>query len=1022
VIPQSCQIDLSVTLICHNQRFRLKNFMKFRKFSCAARLACCALAFALITAGQINRSSLTGTVTDAQGARVPGVVVRLTQSAISLSRSTHTGSQGEYYVDTLPVGEYIAEFSRTGFGAVRVERVVLTAGETRTLNTSLGVASAQQQTEVTEALIQLDRTDASIGALIEQKQVSDLPINGRNWATLTSLVPGATDVGAGDQRTIRFVGHGLDDNNLTLDGVDATAVFNQEQREYMRLNIPLDSISQFQAQSQNFGADVVGGTAGGQVSVVSPSGTNAFHSGVFEYLRNSVLDARSPFNRASPSPFQLNQFGAAFGGPIVHGHTFFYANYEGLRQRLENVQIGLVPSPNFISSAAIQSPALLPILNAYPKGTSPTSNANVWNYVGTGKQIDNEDSGMFRVDQHFNNRTTAFLRFNQDEAVETTPTGQLNALTKYDTTYRNGVAELTHVLTPTLVNDAKFGFNQTVYHTANLSPLPYTITVSNGFSPLTGASTTDYPSRSLDLLDDLSWSKGRHTIKLGFQIRWIALNQGTSQNGALTYNSPGSFAANLIGNAAYTAILPLKRQRKAQYWGYVQDEWKATPNLTITAGVRYNYFNVLHEINYNAIPFDLGTCGGYCSPYDTFSHPRSNDFDPRIGIAWSHRDTVLRVGGGIYHTDGQEDDQNLPISNTVARYSFSNTKFPTLSFPLTPFLIAAQNAGAGVVSPRDLDRNRKDDYVAAWTASVQQKLPFNIVGMAAYLGNKGTDLLTTTYVNLINPVTGVRPYPAFGPVSWRGNVGNSTFHALQFNAQRQFQGGFLLSANYMWSHSINDGSIGGGDSDTPQNSFCRSCDKGDSDFDLRQIFNLSAVYHLPFGASKRYLTNPGLLRAIFSNFELSSISSWQTGLPVNVTVDRPNPVVPGQYATPPQRPTYNYGVSITPPGGSTPTQWINPAAFSIPAPGIFGNLGRNAVRAPGIWQVDLGLSKYISVTEHLNLRFRVDGFNTFNRAQYGVPNSDLSLGNFGVITTPVNAQAVGRGRPREFQLSVKLNF
>ena len=218
-------------------------------------------------------------------------------------------------------------------------------------------------------------------------------------------------------------------------------------------------------------------------------------------------------------------------------------------------------------------------------------------------------------------------------------------------------------------------------------------------------------------------------------------------------------------------------------------------------------------------------------------HSRYNDFDPRLGIAWSLGNTVVRVGGGIYHTDGQEDDQNLPISNTVDRYSFSNTAFPALSFPLTPFLTYAENGALGVVSPRDLDRNRKDDYVAAWTASVQQKLWLNMVGTAAYLGNKGTDVLTTTYVNLVNPATGVAPYPAFGPVSWRGDVGNSTFEALQLNVRRAFQSGFLLSTNFMWSHSINDDSIGGGESDTPQDSFCRSCDKASSDDDVRLMFN-----------------------------------------------------------------------------------------------------------------------------------------------------------------------------------------
>ncbi len=793
------------------------------------------------------------------------------------------------------------QFLKPGFATFTVEGVEQTVGQTRTLNARLELPHGKEQTTVNESFVQLDKVDATVGAAIEQAQVNDLPINGRNWATLTSLAPGAIDNGAGDQRTIRFAGHGLDDNNLTLDGVDATPVYNQEQREYMRLNIPLNSIEEFQVQSQNFGADSQSGTAGGQVSVVSPSGTNYWHGEVFNYFRNNALDARSPFDGASPDPFLLNQFGGALGGPIVHGKTFFHINYEGLRQRLDGTQIGLVPSPAFVVQAALTSPALIPLLQAYPAGTAPGSNPNVWQYDALGRQVDNEDSGMIRLDHYFSDRTTAFVRFNADEAVESIPTGQLSARTLFDTKFNNGVVELSHVFTPALINQAKFGINQTIYHTANLSPVPFGVAVS-GFSSLTGSSTTDYPSKSFDLIDDLSWAKGRHILQFGVETRWILLNQGTSQSGTLTYTSTAAFLANSMGSASYTAILPLVRQRKVQYWGYVQDEWKATSNLTITSGIRYNFFNALHAIGNNDVPFDFGTCGGYCSRYDAFFHPRYADVDPRLGIAWAHRDTVLRMGAGIYHTDGQEDDQNLPISNTVDRYSFSNTAFPTLSYPLTPFLQYAENGGLGVVSPRDLDRNRKDDYVAAWTASVQRKLPLNILATATYLGNKGTDVLTTTYVNLVNPRTGVAPYPAFGPVSWRGDVGNSTFHAFQLNARRAFQKGFLLSANYMWSHSINDGSIGGGESDTPQNSFCRACDKGSSDDDVRQVFNLSGVYQLPFGAGRHYLSTPGMARTILGGWTLSTIGTAQSGLPFNITIDRSNASVPGNDAITGQRP------------------------------------------------------------------------------------------------------------------------
>ena len=981
-----------------------------------------ALMLAQTCSAHVNSSAILGAVSDSFGASVAGVKILAVQAASGLTRETVTNSQGNYVLDDMPIGLYSVSFSKAGFNVFVADRVLQNVGHTRTLNVELLVVGGTQQITVTQPLVEMDTASATVGAPVEQAQVQDLPLNGRNWANLTALVPGAIDNGGGDQRTIRFAGHGLDDNNLTLDGVDATAIYNQEQREYMRLNIPLDSVSQFQVQSQNFGADVEGGAAGGQVAVVSPSGTNAFHGDLFNYFRNSALEARTPFNGSSPNGFLLNQFGGGTGGPIVKNKTFFYANYEGLRQRLDGTQIGTVPSPAFLAQAAISSPILTPVLSAYPTGTSPTSNPNVWNYIALGRQVDNEDSGLIRIDQHFSDRTTAFVRFNSDEAVEQTPAGNLNVKTAFDTKFNNGVVDLVHVFSANLTNDVKFGANQDQYHSASLSPLGFGVNVTGAFSPIAGASTTDNPSKTFSFLDDLAWSRGKHTLKLGFEIRRIFINQGTSQSGSLTYTSASKFLANQIGSASYTSILPLVRQRKNQYWGYVQDEWKVTRNLTISAGIRYNYFNALHAVNNQDDPFDFGTCGGYCPRNYSFFKPRTDDIDPRLAIAWSRGDTVIRAGGGIYHTDGQEDDQNLPISNLTSRYAFTNTSFPTLSYPLTPFLNFAQNGGLGVVSPRDLDRNRKDDYVAAWTFSVQQKLPFNIVGTATYLGNKATDVLTTTYVNLVDPVSGKRPYLAFGPVSWRGDVGNATFEALQFNGRRAFQNGLLLTANYMWSHSINDGSIGGGESDTPQNSFCRACDKGNSDNDVRHVFNLSTVYSLPFGSGKHYLGNSGLARALLGGWEISAIGTAQSGLPVNITISRNNSAVPGLDALSSTRPNYNAGVSLTPAGGSTPQNWINAAAFSVPAPQTFGNLGRNAFRAPGIGQLDLGLSKYVSLTERLNIRLRADLFNATNSAQYGAPNAVVFGSNFGVITSTISNYATGRGTPREFQLSAKIVF
>jgi hypothetical protein len=247
---------------------------------------------------------------------------------------------------------------------------------------------------------------------------------------------------------------------------------------------------------------------------------------------------------------------------------------------------------------------------------------------------------------------------------------------------------------------------------------------------------------------------------------------------------------------------------------------------------------------------------------------------------------------------------------------------------------------------------------------------------------------------------------------------------MQFNVRREFQNGFLLSANYMWSHSINDGSIGGGESDTVQNIFCRACDKASSDDDVRQVFNLSATYQLPFGAGRRYFSSPGMARAFLGGWALNTIGTARSGLPVNITIDSANAVVPGGYSVPSsERPDLIPGVSLIPAGGQTPNNWINLAAFAAPAPGTFGNLGRNAFRGPDLWQVDASLAKRINITERMGIQLRAEVFNLFNRAQYGNPLADISSPlNFGQITTPVNQNATGSGTPREIQLAVRVTF
>jgi len=956
---------------------------------------------------QVDLSSVSGTVLDGQGGQVAGVAVRAIQIATGLERTAVTSSQGSYAIDALPSGTYSITFSKIGFSDRTFERVEQVVGRATTLNAQLAIAGGASRTTVVATVAQLDAASAVVGAAIEQKQIEALPLNGRNWTTLTVLTPGAIDAGSGDQRSIRFSGHGLDDNDVLYDGVDATGIMNQAQKQYVRLAIPLDAISEFQVKSQNFNADI-GMTAGGQVSVVSPSGANALHASLFHYFRNKALNARTPFDGSSPAPFLLNQFGGNVSGPLKENKTFFFGNYEGLRQRLGRTQIGLVPSPAFIAQAESASPALTPLLSAYPQGTSPASKnpTQVWNYVAGLNSVDNEDSGVVRLDQRFTVRTTAFVRYSQDEADYIVPTGSLSVRTNTDTKLRNGAVDLLHVFSPTLLNDFKLGVNQDIYHTANLSNTPYTVAVS-GLSGLTASSTTDGAGKTFSFIDDVTWVRGRHVVRFGGAIRRIDMNQGNSFSGTLTYNSLANLLGNTLDGASYKSLLPLKRMRKTQYYAYLQDEVKLTPSLTVNLGLRYNVFNAFHETQNRAIPFDFITCGGFCPRTDPFSYPRYNDFDPRVGIAWQRGKTILRAGGGIYHSDGQLDDQNLPISNDVAQYTLTAKGSPGLKYPFDSFL----QSQAGILSPRDLYLHRKDMYVAAWTASLQRILPGEIAGTITYAGNKGTDILTTTYTNLLDPSTGIRPYPAFGPVSWRGNDSNSTFHSLQLNARRSFRKDWLFSSNFMWSHAINDDGIGGGEADTPQSAFCRACEKASSDYDARRSFSASAVYRLP---------KPALLRLLLGGWQLSGIFTGRSGLPVN----RDNTAIPGGFAaSETQRPNLVPGVSFVPPGGQTVNNWINPAAFAVPTAGTFGNAGRNLVRGPALWQLDMALAKTFSLSERAAIQFRAEGFNLTNRAQYGNAQANLSTAaNFGVITTLANNGATGSGTPRQLQLALRINF
>jgi hypothetical protein len=988
-----------------------------------SRFVLLLLLVAMVGFCQVDRSSLNGEVLDQSGRTIPNVVVLAKNEKTGTERNTKSNAKGTYALTDLPIGNWTVVFSAAGFRNTRYQNVEQTVGQIRTLNPVLELAVKGDELTVTETLTRLNQSSSTLSEAVEQKAISDLPLNGRNWTSLTALTPGAIDQGGSTQRSIRFTGRGRDEMNITLDGVDATGIVNQAQKAFVRLAIPMSAIAEFRVDAVLPTAEY-GDASGAQISVASASGGNRFSGSLFEYFRNSDFDARSPLDLTKgPLPFHLNQFGGNFGGPITKDRTFFFVDFEQIQQVQDQTLIGFVPSAALRAQILLKSPVLAPIVNAYSLGTGSISATGIQQRTGVTGSTDTEYSETIRLDHHFNATTTAYARFGYDNAAAIAPLGNLTDRQLSAERPLNGAAELLHVFSPTLLNEFKFGINEMVSHTYNLSAFPYTVNVS-GFTALNPSQTTNQDGRTFGWLDNVSLTRGRNVIRAGIEIRRIEINEGNSFTGSLTYNSLANFMANNLDSAAYTATLPLKRMRKTSYFGYLQDEFKLRPNLTVNAGLRYEFYNAFHEVSGRAIPFDFGTCGGFCAPNAPFLFPAKDNIDPRVGLAWSPTGTngrlVVRAGYGIYHEDAQLDDQNFPTANDVPRYTLARgAQFPTLSYPFDSLLAGA----TGVLSPKDQVRNRKDTYAQQWIFSLQQALPGHFTGTVSYTGNKGTDIMNRSYVNLLDPVTRLRPYPQFGQIELRAKDSNSEFNALQVSVRRYLARGWLMTANYMWSHAINDGSLGSGVEDIfPENVSCRACDRASSDQDARHSFSVSNVYQLPFGAGRTFLQAPGLLHTLLGGWEVNGIVGGRTGLPVNITVDRAAAVMPdGNSGN--QRPNYVAGSLLAPSGGSTPLLWINPAAFSVPAAGTWGNLGRNAFRGPGLWQVDAAIQRRFVLRERVAFELRGECFNLLNRAQYANPLADISVpSTFGRITSVVNTAPTGSGTPRQFEVAARLVF
>jgi hypothetical protein len=977
-------------------------------------------------AAQVDRANINGTVTDASNAVVPMATVRAVSADTGLQREVHASQGGTYEISSLPVGTYDVTFIKDGFKPLMVKSIVLTNGQSRTVDGRLEVGSTREAIQVTASVEVVNSSDAEVGTVVEAAQINAIPLSGRNWATLMILAPGAVNYGDGSQRSIRFNNHSIDDTNYQFDGIDATGVQEQAQKTTTRLQMSPDSIEEFRVSTSDYTVES-GGNGGGQVNVVTKSGTNTYHGGAYEYLRNSILDSRSPFDGSSIPPFRLNQFGASLGGPVIKNRLFFFANYEGLQQTLGSTYVSQIPSVAYANQVTATSPVLAPLIKAFGSFSAAqrvSLGANVDQVSAAKSSITQENSGLIRLDYRLSDKSTFFFRYNTDNSNADTPSDAIGGHGLVTDITHNLVLQYQTTISPTLINEAKFGLNRANYHNWGYGTAPIELSTAS-FSSLSDTSLDAEVGTSFSYIDNLTKTIGRHTLKAGVNIRRIRLNNSGNAltTSSVAYLTDADFINNNANSGGYLVGEGIVGTRHTAYAGYVQDQFKVNPALTLNMGLRYDFFSVPHEIHNRSAVVDLVNCGGFCPKGTPYFSPLYKDFGPRVGLAYApqslHGNTVIRAGWGIYYGANQNDDFSDPAESAVPRYAIQSTAGMQLTYPILPFITPATTPAA----PKAIARDRKDQYYENWDFNVQQKLAANFLMQVGYVGGEGHHLWDKITTNLLNPVTQQRYNPAFAAFGVKENNSNNNDNALQVSLQRRLTNGWFWQSQYMWSHGITDSSAGAGDSAAFQNQACRACDRSNSSYDVRHNFVTTSIYQLPFGKGRQYMNDGGISDRILGGWELSGLFTARTGLPVNISMKPKTTPLDGN--TSGQRPNYIGGSIYADPQtvSATTDGWFNPNAFAYPAPGAYGNLGRNNAFGPGMYQIDSALHKQFALSERFHLDFRGEAFNLFNHPAYKTPGSTwTTASSFGHITGILNTGAVGTGTPRRFQLVLRLQF
>jgi len=1014
-----------------------------------------------------QNAELSGLITDPSGLAVAGARVVVQSADTAATRTVSTNQQGEYSVPALLPGPYNIAIEANGFKTLHQNGVVVEVDQRARLDFALTVGSNTETIAVQGSAPLLNASDASVSTLIANQFVENLPLNGRSFSSLIDLTPGVVLSSANQYEGGQFSVNGQrpDANYFLVDGVSANlgnagsgSLLGQGGAGQLPATsafggtsnlVSLDALEEFRIQTSTF-APEYGRTPGAQISVVTKSGTNAFHGAAFDYFRNDKLDANDWFanvNGLARPELRQNDFGGVLGGPIRKDKLFFFGSYEALRVRQPQVADTFVPS---LVSRRNAPAAVQPLLNAFPLPNGRDLGGGTAAFSASYSDPSTLNSSGLRIDYLPLQRVTIFARYSDAPSSLDLRAGSYayNTISALQYRTQSLTSGSNQAIASRLTNELRFNYSRSRANNfrtldnfggaqppagSELFP-PFASPQNSAFFFNAGSGLVfsagkagDNLERQINLTDNVSYVIGAHQLKFGLDYRRLNSEAGpVPYQLQYAFNSLSNVLVNIVPNAQVLSRTADVQLVFSNWSLFAQDNWKATRTLTITYGLRWEY-NAAPSSPNGTLPFTVTQVNNLATmtlapPGTPLWLPQNDDFAPRLGVAWQPLPSlVLRGGAGIFYDLGYSS-----VANGETAFPYVQTKtIPKTSFPLSasqaappPFTTAPPAGLMAVVDP-----NHVLPRTYEWNVALERAFGKADVLTVTYLGAAGRKLMRRDLYNAANP-----NFSGMLNVLWNGS--DSSYEALQAQFRHRLAHGLQTLFSYSWAHAIDDASSDAYPINLPANYAPLSQERASSDYDIRHTFSGAVSYSIPAPGS-------GIGKTIFGNWSTDSIVYARSAPPVNVVTGlSASPL--GQLATGATggpRPNLASGVPlwIANPDVAGGRE-ISPAAFPIPSTAVQGDLGRNALRGFGATQVDLTLRRQFQLRERLSLQARADLFNVLNHPNFGPPTNYMSSPLFGQSTQMLGASLGSGGQngglnplyqiggPRSAQLALKLLF